>query len=109
MTPEEINKKAYEKYPILTRGHGIDLNYGKREMYIEFLQEISALPTIKGWVARDGDGTLYLYIRPPYRDKNYDWWHPIAGRDKLAIDISLFPELRYEDEPIEVELPIIRK
>ena len=100
----DIEKKAYEKYPILTRGHGIDLNYGKREMYIEFLQEISALPTIKGWVAREPYGEIVVFSdKPTYDDEG--WIGPVLayrGKDE-------FPDLRWEDEPIEVELPIIRK
>jgi len=105
MTPEEINKKAYEKYPILTRGHGIDLNYGKREMYIEFLQEISALPTIKGWVARDKNGNVFFYSHrwKPTREER-DW-----NGFGMLLEGNYFPDLRWEDEPIEVELPIIRK
>ena len=117
MNPEEINKKAYEKYPEKLvwsknapgKQYGkIDINKDARDAFIRAYKEISALPTIKGWVARDGSGSLYLYDTIPHRDAKYDWWHPLAGRDQMVIEKNYFPDLRWEDEPIEVELPIIR-
>lgn len=111
MTPEEINKKAYEKYPVAmdqrtdSLGFG-DFNAPPRQGYIEAYKEISALPTIKGWVARDKHGLLWLYrVRPERRSY---WWYS-GETDQIGIDKALFPALRWEDEPIEVELPIIRK
>lgn len=62
------------------------------------------------WVARDKDGCLWLYIYKPIRSKTNYWWEvdeqntPLDEDDCLMIDIELFPDLRWEDEPIEVEL-----
>jgi hypothetical protein len=111
MTPKEINKKAYEKYPVKlfpdddTLGFtSTDVNEVARMAYIEAYNEISALPTIKGWVARDKDGTLYFHWEKPEREG--DEWLGFTGMSILG---GLLPDLKWEDEPIEVELPIIRK
>lgn len=67
------------------------------------------------FVARDrrplvekGLGPLYLYNEKPERGPYV--WNPIDGGDwiceSIEIDPTLFPELKWEDEPIEVELII---
>jgi hypothetical protein len=126
MTPEEINKKAYEKYPVKTGlwfdSHGspeeIDLNEESRNAYIEAYKEISALPTIKGWVARNSEihgGHLKFFATRPHRKKenadeyiNYIWLSS-DFKGSILLPKDFFPDLRWKDEPIEVELPIIRK
>ena len=114
MSPEEINKKAYEKYPakmavVELKGQEprqIDLNEEARNAYIEAYKEISALPTINGWVARDQDGLLTLFDSEPKRFPIDESW---VGCGFTDLPKDLFPDLKWEDEPIEVELPIIRK
>jgi hypothetical protein len=60
------------------------------------------------WVARDKDGTLWLYIDRPKRAR--DWWEVdtdntlLREDDCLEINGDLYPELRWDDETIEVEL-----
>lgn len=105
MTPEEINKKAKEAFP-----DGVDNERDTAMLRLGFetaYKEISALPTIKGWVARDKNGQMWLYGQMPWR--NVSVWTTNNGRNFIRIDPTLFPDLRWEDEPIEVELPIIRK
>lgn len=113
MTPEEINKKAYERYPVkmdveydsLGNAEDVDLNARRRQGYIEAYKEISSLPTIKGWVARDEKGDVYLYpYYRPTRDKGC--WFGMTG---VFLKGDPFPSLSWEDEPIEVGLPIIQK
>ena len=49
---------------------------------------------IQGWVCRDKkDNVLYLHTEEPY----------------LLLDKSLFPNLTWESDPIEVEIIIKRK
>lgn len=54
------------------------------------------------WVARDKDGTLcvYPYAKPM---RIADGWIDLYERI-IIIDKEKFPDLRWEDEPIEVEL-----
>ena len=115
MNPEEINKKAYEKYPEKLvwsknapgKQYGkIDINKDARDAFIRAYKEISALPTIKGWVARDQDGLLTLFDSEPKRFPVDESW---IGCGFTDLPKDLFPDLKWEDEPIEVELPIIRK
>ena len=56
----------------------------------------------KLWVARDWSGMLYAYFNKPIRDTVWKEWD--SDKVSLSIDDSFFPELKWEDEPIEVEL-----
>lgn len=62
------------------------------------------------WVARDKDGTLWLYIDEPRRSSIFSKWEVdtekslLRADDCMEIDGDLFQELKWEDEPIEVEL-----
>ena len=53
-------------------------------------------------VARDWCGTLYAYFNKPIRDTVWKEWD--SDKVSLSIDDSFFPELKWEDEPIDVEL-----
>ena len=63
---------------------------------------------IKGWVARDESGTLNLYMKKPeliFSDAlSKYYWRPVLER--VPLKISLYPELKWKDKPIEVELTI---
>ena len=56
----------------------------------------------KLWVARDWGGILDAYFNKPIRDTVWKEWN--SDKASLIIDDSFFPELKWEDEPIEVEL-----
>ena len=55
----------------------------------------------KLWVARDKNGFLFVYEDKPERRDNQKEW---IGRFLCSMKNSYFPELKWEDEPIEVEL-----
>lgn len=55
----------------------------------------------KLWVARDKNGFLFVYEDKPTRCDNQREW---LGRFLCSMKNSYFPELKWEDEPIEVEL-----
>lgn len=56
------------------------------------------------WVARDKDGTLWLHDSKPYiADSSKGYYKATSGR-YFEFDSDLFPDLKWEDEPIEVEL-----
>jgi len=115
MTQEEIEKKAYEAYPRVPDriSDAGDINYDryvKREGYIKALTEIEELPKIKGWVARDsvenvfnGNG-LILHHSQPWRCGG-EWSSQTIA---MHLPSNLFPEISWEDNPVEVEL-LIRK
>ena len=55
----------------------------------------------KFWVARDKNGFLFSYGDKPTRcDNQKEWGGPFLS----SMENSYFPELKWEDEPIEVEL-----
>ena len=56
----------------------------------------------KLWVARDWGGMLFAYFNKPIRDTVWKEWD--SDKVSLNIDDLFFPELKWEDEPIEVEL-----
>ena len=56
----------------------------------------------KLWVARDWGGMLFGYFNKPIRDTVYKQWD--SEKVSLRIDDSFFPDLTWNDEPIEVEL-----
>jgi hypothetical protein len=53
------------------------------------------------WVARDEDGELVLHNFYPERGVQ-GWWE--SDGDDLEIVSNLFPSLKWDDEPIEVEI-----
>lgn len=63
------------------------------------------------WVARDQDGQLFLYISKPWRysDGSYDWSNAWNNNDPaIPIDENLFPDLKWTDEPLKVELKEVK-
>ena len=55
----------------------------------------------KLWVARDKNGFLFAYEDKPTRCDNQKEW---IGRFFSSMKNSYFPNLTWEDDPIEVEL-----
>ena len=62
---------------------------------------------IKGWVARNdfylNDDSLRLFFEKPQRDGNYGWK---SFKPYINLRRESFRHLRWQDEPIEVELTI---
>ena len=57
----------------------------------------------KLWVARDKRCGLFLYETKPILDFDFGIW--FSDSDCMGtISKNLFPELKWEDEPIEIEL-----
>lgn len=62
------------------------------------------MKTLKAWMARDYDGSLYMYPDKPKKMSDY-WNAPEVGFMKL--DDSLFQEIQWSDEePKEIKLSI---
>ena len=65
------------------------------------------MKALKAWMARDDDGSLYMYTAKP--KKLSDYWHA-AGVGYMKLDDSLFPEVQWSDEePKGIELSIHNK
>ena len=62
------------------------------------------MKTLEAWVARDDDGSLYMYTAKPKKTSNF-WHAPKVGYVKL--DDSFFSEVQWSDgEPKEIRLSI---
>lgn len=68
---------------------------------------------MKLWIARDGDGSLYLYDYEPCKNKilrrftcsinpNGEW------SEEYELNSNLFPEVTFENSPQEVELKLVK-
>ena len=77
-----------------------------RHFYELGLNAKTDTPKIKGWVARDKDGQLGVYDIPPVRGNIC--WYPQVRFENWVLPENAFPNLKWEDEPIEVELEIHR-
>ena len=65
------------------------------------------MKALKAWVARDEDGSLYMYTDKPKKRRD-NWYAAKFGYMKL--NDSLFPEVQWSDEePKEIELSIHNK
>jgi hypothetical protein len=63
---------------------------------------------MKMWIARDFDGVLNLYVSKPALDSNDNRYYTDSDMedDYLNIDKEFFPEVTFENSPMEVELVI---
>lgn len=55
------------------------------------------------YVARDKNGSLWLYSEKPHRDEEFCMWFS-GSTNNMQINREEFPELKWEDEPKKVKL-----
>lgn len=61
------------------------------------------------WIARNEDGRLNLFdVKPQreasFRSKDYIWIIPRGYMNQMMLDKKSFPEVTFENSPMEVEL-----
>lgn len=62
---------------------------------------------LTGWVARDEDERIWVYETCP---KRYSDWQQWVGNDgSMRLDQESFPNIKWEDEPMKVEITIRKK
>lgn len=69
------------------------------------------LPKFHGWVARQPDGSLWLFSEKPYFNRCLNEWGTALNEERELGDITdstIFSDLTCESEPVEVELLIRR-
>ena len=60
---------------------------------------------LQGYIARDKNGKLILGRRKPTREYRTDsWWG--YGQCMVLLDAGLFPDITWENEPVEVEIKL---
>lgn len=59
---------------------------------------------MKLWIARNGDGLLYLHLEEPYLINWINDWD--SDKDFMRLEDNDFQEVTFENSPMEVELVI---
>ena len=59
-----------------------------------------------GYVARDEDGSLYLYDSLPEYSEELGGWYGSPDMINLTNQCDEFDDLKYTDEPVEVEIKL---
>lgn len=98
----DIEKRALKVYP---EGW---TNDKKREGYIKCAEEYESIPKVRGWVARDEDKTLNVFLDDYCPDRGECVW---LGERKIRLErkgTKVFSEITWESEPVEVELLVRR-
>lgn len=56
------------------------------------------------WIAKDEDGSVWMFENKPVRNRGSRVWDPSEGDyiELLFDDHIWFPELQWEDEPLEL-------
>ena len=57
------------------------------------------------YIARDEEGSLYLYDHLP--EKRNGYFMPSRGYNSIVLDDRLFPKVTFNNSPQEVELKLI--
>lgn len=68
-----------------------------------YWQSWDKLPSV--WVARDDDGSLWIYTTKPV--KGGGMFSCSATGDMFQIDDSVYPEITYDNSPVKVKLLFI--
>ena len=101
---EFCDKHLFDSHNIVTQdifGYAFDCAYALGK------QAKDADTVIQGWVARDANyQRLTIYEEKPERLS--DMWYALNS-DIVALSPTLFPDLTWDDDPIEVEIIIKRK
>lgn len=61
---------------------------------------------MKMWIARTIGKKLRLFPEKPFYHEEFDMWYYWILNEGSSIDPSLFPEVTFENSPMEVELVI---
>lgn len=61
-----------------------------------------------GYIAKDGDGKLYLYPKKPTYHDGFECWYSIPGGIDITGQFHEFDSMSYTDKPIKVEINIKR-
>lgn len=64
---------------------------------------------MKLWISRDKNGELSLFNEKPVLSVSKKCWLTSGNADCIFLDDIMFPEVTFENSPIEVELKVIEK
>lgn len=66
------------------------------------------------WIARDEIGYLTVFQKMPYKrydpfTRKYHWCITSSSGNYMCLPDSLFPEVTFENSPLQVELKLVEK
>ena len=108
----EVQWQLVSRYDVFCAAFDRAYALGKQEIKQETKQEKDADTVIQGWVGRDQDGNLPLFVgSKPYKQEGMDYWSVPHGRslEYLNLNPALFPDLTWESDAEPVEIIIKRK
>lgn len=79
------------------------IDAARKAIRAAYWQSWDKLPSV--WVARDDDGSLWIYTTKPV--KGGGMFSCSASGDMFQIDDSVYPEITFENSPIRVKLLFI--
>lgn len=59
-----------------------------------------------GYVAKDRDGEIYLYVEKPTYDDELEGWYSAPDMINVTGQFPEFDNMSYTDEPIKVEIKL---
>ena len=75
----------------------------KKAIREAYWRDWDGLPSV--WVARDDDGTLWIYTAKPVKARGF--FHAGSVGEMFQINESAYPEITFENSPIKVKLLFI--
>lgn len=91
------NKKKLEE--IMDK---MDIDEAKKAIRQAYWRNWASLPSV--WVARDEDGSLWIYTAKPTKAAGM---FGCAYGDMFQINDSVYPEITYDNSPVKVKLLFI--
>ena len=61
-----------------------------------------------GYIAKDGDGEIYLHVSKPEYDKDFDAWFSEPNSINITGNFPEFNSISCNDEPTKVEIKLER-
>lgn len=64
---------------------------------------------MKAWIARDKNGALWVYEKAPLYACGLGEFYCEIGELNSELDKRFFPEITFENSPMEIELKLVEK
>lgn len=64
---------------------------------------------VKVWIARDKNGALWVYEKAPLYQCGFGEFYCEIGELNSELDERFFPEITFENSPMEIELKLVEK
>ena len=109
MTQEELDTllNACQASPCIKMGN-VDMGKSAQENANDYWKILADKygNVIEGYVARDRSGFLLFFKNEPFRDRDLGTWNDNDLGAFNGFPIEMFPNLKWEDKPIKVDLSV---